>query len=102
MAGKLEGKTAVVTGGTSGIGFSTARELKAQGAKVLLTGRKKELVDKAAKEIGAIGMVSDQSDVSQIVKLAEDAGKAFGNVDILFINAGIATLAPIEAFTEAQ
>lgn len=57
---KLENKTAVVTGGNSGIGFATAKELIAQGAKVLITGRKRNLIDDAAKEIGATGIVSEK------------------------------------------
>ena len=54
---KLDGKTAVVTGGSSGIGYATARKIKELGAKVIITGRNPEAVDKAAGEIGAVGLV---------------------------------------------
>src|SRR5258708_40240341 len=97
---KLQNKTAIVTGGNSGIGFATAKELIAQGAKVIITGRKQNLVDSAAKEIGATGIVSDQSNLKDIDTLVAEAKSQFGNVDILFINAGIAAFVPIGAIDE--
>jgi NAD(P)-dependent dehydrogenase (short-subunit alcohol dehydrogenase family) len=99
---KLQNKTAVVTGGNSGIGFATAKELIAQGAKVIITGRKQNLVDSAAKEIGATGIVSDQSNLKDIDTLVAETKSQFGNVDILFINAGIAAFAPIGSIEEEQ
>jgi NAD(P)-dependent dehydrogenase (short-subunit alcohol dehydrogenase family) len=99
---KLQNKTAVVTGGNSGIGFATAKELIAQGAKVIITGRKQNLVDSAAKEIGATGIVSDQSNLKDIDTLVAETKSQFGNVDILFINAGIAAFAPLGAIEEEQ
>lgn len=85
----LENKTAIVTGGNSGIGFATAKELIAQGAIVIITGRRKEAIDKAAAEIGAIPFVADQANVQDITALGKAIEKQFGKVDILFINAGI-------------
>ena len=99
---KLQNKTAVITGGNSGIGFATAKELIAQGAKVIITGRKQNLVDNAAKEIGATGIVSDQSNLKDIDTLVAETKSQFGNVDILFINAGIAAFAPIGSIEEEQ
>jgi NAD(P)-dependent dehydrogenase (short-subunit alcohol dehydrogenase family) len=99
---KLQNKTAVITGGNSGIGFATAKELIAQGAKVLITGRKQNLVDSAAKETGATGFVSDQSNLEDIDKLVAEVTSQFGNVDILFINAGIAAFAPLGSIEEEQ
>ncbi|HTD39383.1 MAG TPA: SDR family NAD(P)-dependent oxidoreductase, partial [Mucilaginibacter sp.] len=99
---RLQNKTVVVTGGNSGIGFATAKELIAQGAKVIITGRKQNLVDSAAKEIGAMGIVSDQSNLKDIDTLVAETKSQFGNVDILFINAGIATFAPLGSIEEDQ
>lgn len=96
----LQNKTAVITGGNSGIGFATAEEFISLGAKVLFTGRKQDLVDDAASQLGAIGIVSDQSDLSQIDRLVEKAGTEFEKVDILVINAGIFSIVPFELVTE--
>jgi NAD(P)-dependent dehydrogenase (short-subunit alcohol dehydrogenase family) len=97
---KLENKTAVVTGGSSGIGLATAKELIEQGAKIIITGRNKEGVQASAKKLGAKGLVSDQSSLADIDALVAETKKQFGHVDILFVNAGIAAFAPVEAVTE--
>lgn len=55
----LKGKIALVTGGNSGIGFATAKELKAQGAEVIITGRRQEAIDAAASESGITGLLAD-------------------------------------------
>lgn len=86
---KLKNKIAVVTGGSSGIGLAAAKELKENGATVIITGRRKEAIEKAALEIGATPIVADQADVKSITELSEKIKKGFGKVDILFINAGI-------------
>jgi NAD(P)-dependent dehydrogenase (short-subunit alcohol dehydrogenase family) len=101
---KLKNKTAIVTGGNSGIGFATAKELIAQGARVLITGRKKDLVDKAAKALGngTIGLVSDQSKLGDIDALVSKAKDLYGQVDILFINAGVAKFVPFDQVSENQ
>ena len=99
---KLDGKTAVVTGGSSGIGYATARKIKELGAKVIITGRNPEAVDKAAKEIGAVGLVADQASLGDIDSLVERAREELGGVDVLFINAGIAAFAPVEHLSEEQ
>ncbi|HMF70737.1 MAG TPA: SDR family oxidoreductase [Flavitalea sp.] len=85
----LKNKIAIVTGGNSGIGFATAKELIGQGATVIITGRRKEAIEKAAKEIGAISFVADQAFVQSVNGLSKLIEKQFGKVDILFINAGI-------------
>lgn len=85
----LKNKVAIVTGGNSGIGLAAAKELIAQGATVIITGRRKEAIDKAASEIGAIPFVADQSNLHDIDLLGETVEKQFGKADILFINAGI-------------
>jgi NAD(P)-dependent dehydrogenase (short-subunit alcohol dehydrogenase family) len=98
----LAGKKAVVTGGNSGIGFATAGKLKNQGADVLITGRNAEAVSQAAVELGVLGMVADQANLEAIDALVEKVGQAFGRVDILFINAGVAAFAPVEHLSEEQ
>jgi NAD(P)-dependent dehydrogenase (short-subunit alcohol dehydrogenase family) len=96
----LKGKTALVTGGNSGIGYATAKELKAQGAEVIITGRRKDAVEKAAAELGVTGIVADQGQVAAIEKLATEIKDQFGKIDILFVNAGVLTLTTIENATE--
>ncbi|KAF2337480.1 SDR family oxidoreductase [Flavobacterium nitrogenifigens] len=96
----LKNKTAVITGGNSGIGYATAKQLKEQGANVIITGRRKEAIEKAALELGVTAITADQSNISDIEKLATQVKADFGSVDILFINAGIAGLGTIEQTTE--
>jgi NAD(P)-dependent dehydrogenase (short-subunit alcohol dehydrogenase family) len=100
--GKLEGKVAVITGGNSGIGRATAKEFKEQGARVVITGRDQRTLDEAAREIGGdvLAVRADTSNLSEIDKLFAVVKERFGRVDVLFVNAGIVKLAPIEAVTE--
>jgi NAD(P)-dependent dehydrogenase (short-subunit alcohol dehydrogenase family) len=97
----LKGKTALVTGGNSGIGYATAKELKAQGAQVIITGRRKAAVDEAAAALGVTGMIADQGKVNEIEQLAIAVQQQFGKIDILFINAGVLENTTIENATEA-
>lgn len=96
----LKNKVAVVTGGNSGIGYATAKVLKENGAKVIITGRRKEAIEKAAYELNVSGLMADQSSLPDIDILVAKVKKDFGKVDILLINAGIAKFAPIELMTE--
>lgn len=96
----LEGKVALVTGGNSGIGYATAKELKEQGAKVIITGRRQEAVDAAAQQLDVTGMVADQGDLPAIEQLAAQVKERFGTIDILFINAGVLGMTDIEHATE--
>jgi NAD(P)-dependent dehydrogenase (short-subunit alcohol dehydrogenase family) len=98
----LKNKIALVTGGNSGIGYATAKELAAQGAQVVITGRQPQAVEKAATELGVIGLVSDQGDLASIEALVSQVQSRFGGLDVLFINAGVAAFAPIEQATEAH
>lgn len=100
MKKQLEGKVAVVTGGNSGIGYATAKELAAQGATVIITGRNKTVTEKAATELGITGIISDQSNLSDIDSLVAQVKNTLGRVDILFVNAGIAGFVSIELVTE--
>ena len=94
---KLLGKNAIVTGGTSGIGFETAQRFLAEGAKVLITGRAQDRLDAAVKRLGegASGVVADSRRIADLDRLAEAAKTGFGKVDILFANAGGGIFAPI-------
>src|SRR4051812_31507962 len=95
-------KVAVVTGGSSGIGLATAKELIAEGTKVIITGRNQKAVEDTAKEIGATGFVSDQSNLSDIDALAIKTKTQFGKIDILVINAGVYLIVPFESVSESS
>ena len=96
----LKNKVAVITGGNSGIGYATAKQLKEQGATVIITGRRKEAIEKAASELDVTAIVADQSNVGDTENLVAKVKQDFGQVDILFINAGITTKGNIEEATE--
>jgi len=97
----LKNKVAVITGGNSGIGYATAKQLKEQGATVIITGRRKEAIETAASQLGVTAIVADQSNVADTENLVAKVKQDFGQVDILFINAGIAGLGTVEQATEA-
>ena len=100
---RLQGKTAVITGGNSGIGLATAKEFVQQGARVVIFGRNKDTLDETAKAIGN-GVVSVQGDVSKmqdLENLFSMVKEQFGSIDILFVNAGIGKFAPLETINEA-
>jgi NAD(P)-dependent dehydrogenase (short-subunit alcohol dehydrogenase family) len=101
---KLQGKTALITGGNSGIGFATAQEFIAQGAKVIITGRNAQAVAEATQKLGknAYGIVSDAGKYGDIEALPNQIRDFASHLDILFINAGIATFAPLEFADEAH
>jgi NAD(P)-dependent dehydrogenase (short-subunit alcohol dehydrogenase family) len=96
----LNGKIAVVTGGNSGIGYASAKKLKERGANVIITGRSKERVEIASKELGVTGFVTDVKDLNAMDKLVSNVESQFGKVDVLFVNAGIFTPAPIGQISE--
>lgn len=99
---KLENKVAVITGGNSGIGLATANLFHHEGAKVIITGRRKDVVKNAAKEVGAnaIGIITDTSNLTDIESLYAEVKTLYGKIDVLFLNAGIAALEPIEMVTD--
>ncbi|QTN39780.1 SDR family oxidoreductase [Cryomorphaceae bacterium] len=96
----LNGKVAVVTGGNSGIGYASAKELKDQGATVVITGRDSAKVEAASSELGVKGIVADVGNLSAIDDLVEQVKSQFGQVDVLFVNAGIFQPAPIGQISE--
>jgi NAD(P)-dependent dehydrogenase (short-subunit alcohol dehydrogenase family) len=98
---KFDGKIAVVTGGSSGIGFVAARELTREGARVVITGRSRDALERAAKELGprAFPVVADASKVADLEPLVAKV-KELGPLDFLFFNAGVAGFVPFEDVTE--
>src|SRR3954453_1452499 len=100
---RLINKTALITGGNSGIGLATARLFVAEGARVVVTGRNQATLDAAAKELGpnALAIVADATDVAATEQAVEQAVAKFGKLDILFANAGIAGNTPIGGTTLA-
>jgi len=98
----LKDKVAVVTGGNSGIGYAAAKRLKANGANVIITGRRKDAIEQAAEELQVAGLVADQSKLSDIENLVSQVRAQFGNVDILVVNAGITKFSTIEQIEESQ
>jgi NAD(P)-dependent dehydrogenase (short-subunit alcohol dehydrogenase family) len=102
MPGKLDGKVALITGGSTGIGKATAREFANEGAQVYITGRRKPELDAAAAAIGS-GVTAIHGDVTKPKDLDRIYGQISqeqGHVDIVFANAGVADLAPIGSITE--
>jgi NAD(P)-dependent dehydrogenase (short-subunit alcohol dehydrogenase family) len=102
MTRKLEGKTAVITGGTEGIGFATAKLFVEQGAYVFITGRRQKELDQAVQAIGAnvSGVQGDVAQLADLDRLYATVAKLKGHVDIVFANAGIGEFVPFGAATE--
>lgn len=100
--GALEGKVAVITGGSSGIGLATAKLFQQAGAKVAISGRNQNSLDDAVKELGAdvLAVRSDVSKLSDLDVLFETVTKNLGRIDVLFANAGIAGFAPVSNVSE--
>src|SRR6478736_5771453 len=88
---RLVNKTAFITGGNSGIGLATAKLFVAEGAKVAITGRNKETLEAAAKELGpnALAIVADANDIAATEAAIKKAVAKFGKLDVVFANAGI-------------
>src|ERR1700694_1911715 len=99
---KLQGKVAVVTGGTTGIGFATAKRFVDEGAYVFITGRRDRELAAAAKEIGrnVTGIQSDVSSLADLDRLFAQIKREKGKLDIVFANAGVAKHASFGEITE--
>ncbi|HET7215329.1 MAG TPA: SDR family oxidoreductase [Terriglobia bacterium] len=98
----LEGKVAVITGGSSGIGLATAKLFQEEGARVVISGRNQKSLDAAVKELGSSILVvrSDVSKLADLDTLFEVVAKKLGRIDVLFANAGIAKFAPVSDVSE--
>jgi len=99
---KLDGKIALITGGTTGIGAATAKLFQAQGATVIVTGSSAKTVEIARKELPGIEVVvSDQADTKASKALVDQVKARPGRIDVLFVNAGIGAFGPLESVDEA-
>lgn len=100
---RFAGKVALITGGNSGIGRAVARRLAREGARVIISGRSRETLDAAVAELGpgTLAITADVSQLGDIERLFDAVRAATDRLDVLFINAGLATFAPVEQFDEA-
>ena len=100
---RLRGKRALITGGSTGIGLETARQFIAEGARVVVTARGPQSFEQARQVLGdgAVYVVSNAADAAGQKELAGHIKEHLGNLDILFVNAGVADLRPVEQWDEA-
>ncbi len=100
--GRLNGKRALITGGSTGIGLETAKRFIAEGARVAITGTNQKNLDAARAELGndVVIIRADAGNVSVQKNVADAVQKAFGGLDVVFINAGVAELRPVEQWDE--
>ena len=104
MSKQLQGKVAVITGGSTGIGLATAKAFAREGARVFITGRRQAELDAAVAAIGvaATGIRADSSRMADLDALIEQVRAQAGRIDVLFANAGGGDMQPIGAITEAS
>ncbi len=100
--GRLDGKVAVITGANSGIGLASAKRFAAEGAQVVITGRRQAELDAAVKTIGGdvLGVQGDVSNLADLDHLFDTVKSAKGRIDVLFANAGLGALAPLGTISE--
>jgi NAD(P)-dependent dehydrogenase (short-subunit alcohol dehydrogenase family) len=99
--GKLQGKVAVVTGGTSGMGLATAKRFVAEGAHVFIMGRRRAELDAAVAQIGSnvTGVQGDIAELADLDRLYERVKTVKGHLDIVFANAGVGEVHPLGAIS---
>jgi NAD(P)-dependent dehydrogenase (short-subunit alcohol dehydrogenase family) len=102
MVKKLEGKIALITGGSAGIGLATAKQFVEEGAYVYITGRRRPELDAAVATIGSnvTGIQGDVAKLADLDKIYAQIGKEKGRLDIVFANAGLGDLVPLGSITE--
>lgn len=101
---RLAGKTALISGGTSGIGLATAKLFAREGARVAVTGRDKARLDQVREELGdnALAIAADARSIADMKAVATQVGEAFGGLDIFFANAGVAQGSPLAETDETR
>lgn len=99
---RFSNKTALITGGTNGMGFATAQKWIEEGGKVIITGRSRETLNKALEKLGenASGIVSDAGNTEDLISLHEQVKQYTSQIDLVFANAGYGRFAPIEYVDE--
>src|ERR1700709_1986692 len=97
MTDRLDGKIAVITGGTTGIGLATAKVFAAEGAHVYITGRRQDVLKAAEAEIGGnvTGIVADSTNNADLDRVVEQVKSEAGRIDVLFANAGGGAMLPL-------
>ena len=100
---RFEGKTAVVTGGNSGIGLATAKRFLEEGARVAISGRNQKTLDEAVKTLGdgVLAVRADTAKLGETEKFLTKVVQKFGKIDVLFVNAGVAKFAPLTETPES-
>jgi 3-oxoacyl-[acyl-carrier protein] reductase len=97
----LKNASALVTGGGTGIGRATAKALVDRGARVVITGRREEVLQRAAKETGALAMRADITDEDEATRLVDAVVRELGDYNVLINNAGMGLFAPLVSVTAA-
>lgn len=99
---QLKNKVAVITGGNSGIGLATVQKFLEEGAKVVFSGRRQEALDEASRDLTGDfkAVLADQTSLEDNKRLIEEAVKAYGKIDVIFANAGIAQFRPSDQIDE--
>lgn len=99
---RFNGKNILITGGSSGIGFATARRLKQEGARVLVTGTNPDKLNTAKTELGVASLVNDAGDSGSAAALADAVRRELGGLDGAFLNAGFGRFQPLEHVTAEE
>lgn len=104
MMNRFKDKLVVVSGGNSGIGLESVKSFLSEGAKVVFSGRRQEALDEVSQSLSGDfkAVLADQSKPADNEKLIAEAVKAYGKIDVLFVNAGVAFFAPADQIDESH